>query len=419
MQADVLFPSWTMVPFGILLASIATLPTLMEKTWQKPWFQALIVLACAVPVVGWILSAGLVDQLTHQGSHYLTFVLTLTALYVTTGGIRISGDVHATPAVNVGFVAVGSVLASIIGTTGAAMLLVRPVLATNRQRTHAAHVLPLFIMAVANAGGLLTPIGDPPLLIGFLNGVPFFWTLRLIPFWVLYVGTILLVLWVMDRRAYAREPQAALLRDDREIAPLKIEGFANIALLFVAVACVVAAPAPFREIALAAIAVGSYLTTPKKRHQQTDFSFLPMAEVGILFVGIFACLIPVEAELNRQAATLPIRESWQFFWLSGGLSAVLDNAPTYAAFTSLGKGISVGMPDLVAGVAPSLLTAVSIASVTMGAMTYIGNGPNLLVKAVAERAGYPMPSFLRYSALAFAVLLPAHLITTAALIWMG
>lgn len=408
-----------MLPFGILLASIATLPTLMEKTWQKPWFQILIVLGCAIPVIAWILSAGLTDQLTHASGHYLTFVLTLTALYVTTGGIRISGDMQATPAVNLGFVAVGSVLASVIGTTGAAMLLVRPVLATNRQRKHASHVLPLFIMAVANAGGLLTPIGDPPLLIGFLNGVPFFWTLRLIPFWALYVGTILVVLWVMERRAYAREPEAALLRDAREVAPLKVEGFANIALLLVAVACVVAAPTPLREIALVAIAIASYLMTPKERHKETDFSFLPMAEVGILFVGIFACLIPVEAELNRQAATLPIRESWQFFWLSGGLSAVLDNAPTYAAFTSLGKGVSVGMPDLVAGIAPNLLTAVSIASVTMGAMTYIGNGPNLLVKAVAERSDYPMPSFLRYSAFAFVVLLPAHLLTTAVLFWMG
>lgn len=419
MQADVLFPGWTMLPFGVLLASIATLPTFMEKTWQKPWFQILVVLACTVPVVGWILSAGLTEHLAHAGGHYLTFVLTLTALYVTTGGIRVAGDVHATPAVNVTFVAVGSLLASIIGTTGASMLLVRPLLATNRQRTHAAHVLPLFIMAVANAGGLLTPIGDPPLLIGFLGGVPFFWTLRLFPFWLLYVGTILLVLWVMERRAYAREPQSALLRDDREITPLRVEGFANIALLLLAVACVVGAPSPIREIALLSIAVVSYLTTPRKRHKQTDFSFHPMAEVGILFVGIFACLIPVEAELNRQAASLPIREGWQFFWSSGVLSAVLDNAPTYAAFTSLARGLSEGLPNLVAGIAPGLLTAVSIASVTMGAMTYIGNGPNLLVKAVAERAGYPMPSFLRYSALAFVVLLPAHIITTIALVLMG
>lgn len=419
MQAEALFPAWTMVPFGILLASIATLPTLMEKTWQKPWFQLLIVLGCTVPVIGWIISAGLMEQLQHAGGHYLTFVLTLTALYVTTGGIRISGDVHATPKVNVAFVAIGSVLASIIGTTGAAMLLVRPLLATNRQRTHAAHVLPLFIMAVANAGGLLTPIGDPPLLIGFLNGVPFFWTLRLIPFWALYVATILLVLWVMERRAYAREPLAALAQDDREVQPLRVEGFANIALLVLAVACVVAAPTPLREIALLGIAIGSYLTTPRERHKQTDFSFHPMAEVGILFVGIFACLIPVEAELNRQAASLPIRENWHFFWVSGALSAVLDNAPTYAAFTSLAKGLSEGMPNLVAGIAPGMLTAVSIASVTMGAMTYIGNGPNLLVKAVAERSGYPMPSFLRYAGFAFVVLLPAHILTTIALIWMG
>lgn len=144
-----------------------------------------------------------------------------------------------------------------------------------------------------------------------------------------------------------------------------------------------------------------------------------MAEVAVLFMGIFACLIPVEAELNRQAATLPVRENWQLFWSSGVLSAVLDNAPTYAAFTSLAKGLSEGLPDLVAGVAPGMLTAVSIASVTMGAMTYIGNGPNLLVKAVAERSGYPMPSFLRYSAFAFAVMFPAHLVTTIALVLMG
>lgn len=419
MQADVLFPGWTMVPFGLLLASIATLPTLMEKTWQKPWFQILVVLACSVPVVGWLLSEGLTDQLTHAGSHYLTFILTLTALFVTTGGIRVSGNLRGTPATNLGFVAIGSVLASIIGTTGAAMLLVRPILASNRQRKHAAHVMPLFIMGVANAGGLLTPIGDPPLLLGFLNGVPFFWTLRLFPYWVLYVGSILLILWIMERRSFAKEPHAALIKDNKEKTSLEIEGVPHILLLLLAVACVVFAPLGIREVALIGISIGAYAITPRERHAKTEFSFLPMAEVAILFVGIFACLIPVEAELNRQAKHLPVQETWQLFWSSGVLSAVLDNAPTYVAFTSVAKGLSEGLPDLVAGVAPAMLSAVSIASVTMGAMTYIGNGPNLLVKAVAERSGFTMPSFFRYSFFACLVLMPAHFITTLVLIWLG
>lgn len=411
------FPAWTMLPFGVLLVAIAALPTVAAKTWEKASFQLLVVLACAAPVVLWLASAGLGQRLAHVAHEYLSFVLTLGALYVTAGGIRVGGDLRATPATNVALLVAGSVLASLVGTTGASMLLIRPLLATNREREHTEHLVPLFIMAVANAGGLLTPIGDPPLLLGYLSGVPFFWTLRLFPFWALYVGTIVAIAWVLDRRAYARESAAALERDRLDVTPLRIDGWPNVALLLGA-ALAVMLPSPHRELVLVAITVVSFATTPRARHADVGFSLRPILEVALLFAGIFACLVPVEAELARRAPTLPLQHGWQLFWGSGALSAVLDNAPTYAAFTALASGLSHGASDLVAGVAPAKLMAVSVGSVTMGAMTYIGNGPNLLVKAVAERSGFRMPSFPRYALFAAATLLPAHLVASVLLAWM-
>jgi Na+/H+ antiporter NhaD/arsenite permease-like protein len=411
------FPAWTMLPFGVLLVAIATLPTAAAKTWEKASFQLLVVVACAAPVLLWLASAGLGHRLVHVGGEYLSFVLTLGALYVTAGGIRVTGDLRATPATNVAFLLVGSALASVIGTTGASMLLIRPLLATNRERDNTGHLVPLFIMAVANAGGLLTPIGDPPLLLGYLAGVPFFWTLRLLPFWVLYVGVVLAATWIIDSRAYARESPAALERDRVQIEPLRVEGWLNAALLL-ATATAVMLPSPRREIVLVAITVLSLATTPRARHESVGFSLRPILEVALIFAGIFACLVPVEAELARRAPSLPLQHGWQLFWGAGALSAVLDNAPTYAAFSALASGLSHGAPDLVAGVAPAKLMAVSVGSVTMGAMTYVGNGPNLLVKAVAERSGFPVPSFARYALFAAMTLVPAHIVASLAIAWL-
>ncbi len=413
-MSDVL-PSWTALPFGALVLSMASLPLVAPHFWERRAFQGLVVAACVAPVLLFLGQNGLSHEISRALSGYATFITTLGALYIAAGGVFASADLKATPAVNVGFLLVGSVLASVIGTTGASVLMVRPFLRTNSQRKNKGHLIPFFILAVANAGGLLTPLGDPPLLVGFVGGVPFFWTLKLWPVWGLYVASIALLLYLVDRRAYQREPKEALLRDERERAPLSVRGKRNIALLGAIVGAAFLPPI-WRELTLTAIGVGSYFATPRELHELNGFSFGPIAEVALLFVGLFVCLVPIEIMLGYLAPTLPIQQSYQLFWGSGLLSAVLDNAPTYAAFAALGKGLSQGQHDLIAGITPLRLMAVSAGSVVMGATTYIGNGPNLIVRSIAERAGVITPGFVRYAVFAFLTMLPAHLIVTVSLI---
>jgi len=406
-----------MLPFGGLVLSMAFMPMLWPHAWEKRWFQGLIVALCSVPVVSFFLSHGHEAHVTRAGSEYLAFIATLGALFVTAGGIYANGDLEATPRTNVLFLLIGSVLASIIGTTGASMLMIRPLLRTNSQREHTAHLAPFMILAVANAGGLLTPLGDPPLLVGFIGGVPFFWTLRLFPVWLLYVASFAIALYFIDRRAYAQESETARARDRSERKPLEVKGYLNVALLLAIV------PASFlppgvRELAMLAIAASSFFATSREVHELNSFSLAPILEVGLLFAGLFACLVPIELGLAARAHELPLQKSWQLFWVSGGLSAILDNAPTYAAFAALGRGLSAGHANLVAGVDPLMLTAVSAGSVVMGATTYIGNGPNLMLKAIAERAGYALPGFFRYAIFAFVAMLPAHIVMTTIFVLM-
>jgi Na+/H+ antiporter NhaD/arsenite permease-like protein len=406
-------PWWTVVPFPVLVLGIAVLPIAAPRAWERRAFQGFFVALCALPVVAHFVSTGQLRPLGDAARSYASLVATLGALYVTSGGVELSGDLEAKPAHNVALIVLGSVLAGCVGTMGASMLMIRPVLWTNRQREHRAHIVPLFIIAVANAGGLLTPLG-PPLLLGYIDGVPFFWTLRLLPAWILYVGSAAAALYVLDRRAYARESDAALARDRANVVPLEIRGKRNVALLLAVVPAALL-PVGYREAAMGAVAAASLLLTPRELHRSNGFSFGPILEVAILFAGIFACLGPLEGALARAAPRLPLHEGWQLFWASGLLSSVLDNAPTYAAFTALARATSVHGPDLVAGVAPWKLAAISVGSVVMGATTYIGNGPNLMIKAIAERERFPTPGFVRYAVFAFVVMLPAHVVTTIVL----
>jgi Na+/H+ antiporter NhaD/arsenite permease-like protein len=409
-----LYPAWTLLPFPLLVLGIALLPLLLPHWWEKPAFQAAVALACAAPVVAFSLSAGRGHEVFEAAHEYLAFITTLAALYVTSGGIHLSGDLVATPKVNLAFLWLGAGLASVIGTTGASMLLIRPLLRTNRQRAHTAHLVPFFIVMVANAGGLLTPLGDPPLLVGYIEGVPFFWTLKLFPVWLLYVVTIGLTFYWVDLRAFARETAEARERDLLARSPLAMVGRRNVALL-VAVVPASMLPTPYRELVLVAIAGASVLSTPREVHDKNDFSYAPIIDVALVFGGLFLCLGPVQAALSRAAPGLPVQHAWQMFWGAGVLSAVLDNAPTYSAFTALARGLPPGVHPTVAGVDPFRLAAISAGSVVMGATTYIGNGPNLMVKAIAERAGVRMPSFLRYAMFASVIMLPAHLLTTIGL----
>jgi Na+/H+ antiporter NhaD/arsenite permease-like protein len=404
-------PTWTMVPFPALVLAIAVLPIAAPRAWERRSFQGAVVCLCAVPVLAFFLLAGMVREVTESASSYLSFVTTLTALYVTSGGVHLSGDIEAKPSTNVALVLAGSVMASFIGTTGASMLFIRPLLSTNRQRDHRAHLVPFFIVAVANAGGLLTPLGDPPLLVGYISGVPFIWTLRLFPAWLLYVGSTLLTLYLVDRRAYARESPSTLARDAAEVAPLALRGKRNVAFM-VAVIPAALLPAYYREVAMVGITLASLASTPGPLRRDTGFSFAPMIDVAIIFAGLFVCLGPMEVALAGAAPWLPLHSSWQLFWGSGLLSSVLDNAPTYTAFAALARGLAKPGEHLVAGIPPLKLAAVSIGSVVMGATTYIGNGPNLMVKAIADRENFPTPTFFRYALFAFAVMIPAHLIAT-------
>ncbi len=403
-----------MLPFPALVLAIAVLPIAVPGAWARRSFQGFVVGLCAVPVLIHFFVSSQIHEVAAAAGSYLSFVTTLGALYVTAGGVRLTGDLEAKPSTNVGLVLVGSVLASFVGTTGASMLMIRPFLATNRQREHRAHLVPLFIIAVANAGGLLTPLGDPPLLVGYIGGVPFLWTLRLFPAWILYVGSSLLALYVIDRRAYARESPDTLARDQAEATPLSVHGKRNVALLLAVVPAALLPGGP-REMAMIAIAAASLALTPRSLHESNGFSSGPMVDVAIIFAGLFACLGPIEIGLARAAPSLPLHRASQLFWASGLLSSVLDNAPAYAAFAALARGVSPPGPDLVAGVSAFKLAAVSLGCVVMGATTYIGNGPNLMVKAIAERARFPTPGFFRYALFAFTVMLPAHIVTTVVL----
>lgn len=408
-------PVWTMAPFVALVLSMAVLPMVLPKAWEHRWFQALVVLLCAAPVCDFAIRHGRAAELARSAHEYAAFITTLGALFVAAGGVYATGDLEASPRTNVAFLVGGSLLASLIGTTGASVLVLRPLLRTNSQREHTAHLVPFFILAVSNAGGLLTPLGDPPLLVGFISGVPFFWTLKLFPVWLLYVGTFAGGLYLVDRRAYARESRRALSRDRAERAPLEVQGSHNL-LWLLGIVGAAFLPAIAREAAMVGIAAASYFGTSRDVHQKNQFSLAPIAEVALLFAGIFVCLVPLESGLAEATSVLPITKSWHLFWVSGALSAVLDNAPTYAAFAALGRALSAGHPDLVAGIAPVKLAAISAGSVVMGATTYIGNGPNLIVKAMAERAGLSVPTFARFAIFSFFTMLPAHLVMTAVFI---
>lgn len=411
------FPLWTLLPFPALVLAIAVFPIVIGHFWERRALQVALVALCTLPVVAHALHSGHVAELMAGTKGYLAFVITLGALFITSGGIHLQGDIEATPKNNLLFLAFGALIASVVGTTGASMLLIRPLLKTNQQRAQREHLVPFFILIVANVGGMLLPLGDPPLLVGYIMGVPFFWTLRLFPIWLLYVGFLLLAFYLTDRRAYAREPKQALANDRREVQPLALRGRLN--LLFLA-AIVPAAllPEGARELALVGIAALSYFTTRKDVHEANSFDFGPIIEVAILFFGLFLCLGPIEVTLAHAAPSFPVRHAWQLFWSAGLLSSVLDNAPTYTAFAALARGLSMQSSDLVAGIAPLKLSAISAASVVMGATTYIGNGPNLMVKAVAERERYHVPSFARYCLFAFTLMLPVHLVVTAALWWL-
>jgi Na+/H+ antiporter NhaD/arsenite permease-like protein len=334
--------------------------------------------------------------------------------------VRIEGDLQATPTVNASFLGIGALAASFIGTTGAAMLLVRPLLETNKERRLVAHTLVFFIFMVCNCGGCLLPIGDPPLFLGYLEGVDFLWTLSLWKPWLVTNGILLAVYWLWDTfYAQPRERTADIVRDVRAAGPLKISGLWPNALLLAGVIAAVALLDPskpfpgtswhpwiyLREAVLLGLVGLSLLLGSKEVRRQNGFSYGAILEVAALFLGIFVCMQPALALLNERGASLGIDSPRAFFWATGSLSSVLDNAPTYLVFFKTAQALPAAGPTM-AGVEVGRLAAISLGAVFLGAMTYIGNGPNFMVKAIAEQSGVKMPSFFGYMLYSFGVLLP-------------
>ena len=433
------------LPFAGMLLSIALLPLLLPQFWHRHFGKVALgwALAMLLPFAATFGPAAAAHGLAHTLlAEYLPFIVLLVALYTISGGIYVRGNLHGSPGLNCGLLALGAALASVMGTTGASMLLIRPLIRANDNRRHAVHVVVFFIFIVSNAGGALTPLGDPPLFLGFLQGVSFFWTVgHLLPETLFLVGALLLIFWLIDRHFYAKE--GVQRRDPTPDTPrVGLDGAINLLPLAGVVALVlmsgtwkpaitlhllgtpVALQDALRDVGLLVLTGISLAITPSSVRRANQFSWGPMAEVAKLFIGIFITMLPVLAMLKAglegpfaaiaRAVTGPDGQPlpWAYFWFTGVLSSFLDNAPTYLVFFNLAGGDATTLMGPLA----STLAAISAGSVYMGANSYIGNAPNFMVKAIAEERGIRMPSFFGYMAWSSAVLLPLFALIT--LIWM-
>jgi Na+/H+ antiporter NhaD/arsenite permease-like protein len=390
-----------MLPFALWLALIALAPLGFSQWWSRHYGKlALLFAAVTIGYYLFVLRGGAVQTVLRTLHDYFSFIVLIGSLYVVSGGIHFTVQGERGPWRNVCFLAVGGLAANVLGTTGASMLLIRPWLRLNGSRAAAYHVV-FFIFIVANIGGGLTPIGDPPLLLGYLKGVPFWWVLRHCwPAWLLSMGLLLGTFYFIDRRHHHSAPRAAF-------GESIFIGRWNLFFLAVIVASVfVSRPWFLREVLMLAAAAGSFLTTKPKVHEANQFSFEPMLEVAVLFFGIFATMIPALdwLQVNARSVLGSGISPGLVYWYSGGLSSVLDSAPAYLAFASALSGAfasvmsvegSAGMTMLLR-IGSSYVAALSTATVFFGAVTYIGNGPNLMVKTIAERQGVPVPAFPGY-----------------------
>ena len=432
-------PLYTILPFAALLLCIALLPLFAGHWWEHNKNKGIVAAILSAPIAAYLLSQG-----GHEGQHvmlekvmeYVAFMVLLTSLFVISGGIYVQGSMSGTPLVNCLFMALGAVLANFIGTTGASMVLIRPLLKANKARHNKSHIVIFFIFVVSNCGGLLTPLGDPPLFLGFLKGVPFEWTLSLWKEW-LTVNILLLVvfnIWdqiVMNREE--RQEHGSLLEKVQEHEPFYLHGGLNILFLGGIVATIYASGRwgwqfGIAELSMIALAVVSYLVTKHDNRVRNKFGFGPIIEVAVLFAGIFVTMAPAllilnawgQGERDVLGAKFGLSEPWHFFWASGMLSSFLDNAPTYLTFSATACGLEGIATEgrflskfLEKGdAAQMLLAAISCGSVFMGANTYIGNGPNFMVKAIAEENGVKMPGFFGYMAYSGGVLIPIFIIVT-------
>ena len=421
---------WAMIPFAMMLLSIAVMPLAAERWWQSNLHKLYVSFALAIAAGIYLAANGMGSELLHQMLYdYMPFIVLLGSLFIVTGGIRIEGNVAATPAANVSVLCSGFILASFMGTTGAAMLLIRRLIEINKRRTYKTHTILFFIALVANCGGILTPLGDPPLFLLYLRGADFFWFMNLAPQWLFAGGLLMILYYFTDRYYYAKEPAEARVKPSKGSSKIRIVGKRNIFLLLAIVLTVSLVNRSYipamgdpeapvimqflREIALVIIAVASLAVTSRGIRRANSFSWEPITEVAVLFVGIFATMTPALIYLNANASALGLTQPWHFFYGTGALSQFLDNAPTALAFHT----VATGLPHIdgvryIANVPEPLLAAISLGAVFFGAMTYIGNGPNFMVKSIAEQSDIRMPSFFGYMAkFSFIILLPVYVLT--------
>jgi Na+/H+ antiporter NhaD/arsenite permease-like protein len=473
---------WVLPFIGILLC-IAVIPLINAHFWEKNlWWISLGIFCIPMAVIFSVFMGGQLRELSFEKAlDYISFIILLASLFVISGGILIKGNLAGTPKVNAIFLLIGSVIASFIGTTGASMLLVRPLIRANKERKRKAHVIIFFIFLVSNIGGALTPLGDPPLFLGYLQGVPFEWTFRLIPQWGIACAIVLCVFYVFDSIMFKKEGFSSgtssashdivdeisdtiklldfdKLEKERRISMKSIQkarenlvsviqkiggpstgtqqekfgmdGKINLVLIAGVVLIVFLQGLLIKKIewwprfgtqegGMALLLLLSLIVTPYKGElrRQNSFTFGPIREVAFLFAGIFAAMIPALYILEHKGAALGITKPWQFFWATGSLSSFLDNAPTYLTFLSLAKGLN--FPNDLGfvlndgtGLSAAVLAAISCGSVFMGANSYIGNGPNFMVKSIAEEQGIKMPSFFGYMVYSIIILIPVFFILT-------
>lgn len=424
-------PVLALIPFGLMLLSIAIFPIKFEKFWDKNINKLYVALILSIPILAWLL----LNNLTHELSHtmlydYVPFIVFLGALFVITGGILIEGNLLAKPSVNTIIIAIGGVLASFMGTTGAAMLLIRPLIRTNRERKHKVHTILFFIAIAANCGGLLTPIGDPPLFMMYLRGAPFDWFFVLFPEWIITLGLLLIAYYFIDGYFYKKESPEDLEIDRRTYRKFRFQGMSNFVWLggvVLAVAFInpqtmknVGSPeliSWLRSLLMMIFALLSLYFTKKTTRRRNHFTWHPIVEVAYLFLGIFITMIPCLLYLKINSALIGASSPTVFYYLAGLLSSFLDNTPTAMTFHSLAQGLVESgqlLPTaegLVAGIPVAYMKAIATSSVFFGAMTYIGNGPNFMIKSIAQHNRIKMPEFFEYMyKFSLIVLLPIFII---------
>ncbi len=429
------------LPFILLLAGLAILPLAFPHFWENNRNKAIVSIGLGLPIAGFFLYHDW-HTLANTALDYAAFLSLLSALFIISGGIHIRGSFAGLPVVNTLFLLIGALLANFVGTTGASMLMIRPLIRANKARHHKSHIIIFFIFIVSNCSGLLTPLGDPPLFLGFLRGVDFSWTLRLWREWLLVVGSLLAIFYFLDHYWFSREHlhiKDVLIKNKEYVSErFGVEGGHNFLFLTAVVALILFSgyavyplkgepifDEPFgavisklvQIVGMLVAAFLSYKLTAKNTHERNHFGFGPIIEVAVLFAGIFMSMTPVLIILETQGHKLGVNHPWQYFWMAGGLSSFLDNAPTYLTFTSLAKGAlqlgGEGLKELMLHSTGAIyLAAVSCGAVMMGANTYIGNGPNFMVKAIAEEQNVKMPSFFGYMLWSATFLIPLFLVVT-------